>query len=54
MLDIVGNLASVIITLIIVAGFVACGAVFLFELGTLGLFMFKHSFRGPRPAGRQR
>lgn len=47
MLDILGNTASVLITFIIVAGFVACGAVVLFELGTMLWFTVKHAFQGP-------
>ena len=47
MVDILGNAASVLITFLIVAGFVACGAVVLFEIGAMLWFTVKHAFQGP-------
>lgn len=46
MLDLLGNISSVVITVVIVAGFLAFGALFVFEIGTMAIFWIKHSFQG--------
>ncbi len=43
MLDFLGNASSVIITAIIVAGFLAIAALVLFEVGAMILFWIRHS-----------
>jgi hypothetical protein len=43
MLDFLGNASSVLITVVIVAGFLALGAVFVFEISTMFYFWIKHS-----------
>lgn len=43
MLDFLGNASSVLITVVVVAGFLALGALFVFELGTMLWFWTKHS-----------
>lgn len=43
MLDFLGNFSSVLITFIVVVGFVAIAGVVVFEFGTLLYFWIKHS-----------
>lgn len=52
MLDTLAMIASVLISLVILAGFVAVAVILLFELGTMLLFWMKHAFMGSssRPA----
>jgi hypothetical protein len=44
MLDFMGNLSAVLISLIIVAGFLAVAGVVVFEIGTMLVFWLRHSF----------
>jgi hypothetical protein len=53
MLDNLAMISSVLITLIVVAGFVAVGLVLVFEIGSMLYLWLKHAFRGestPLPA----
>jgi len=46
MLDFLGNLSSVLISVVIVGGFLALGAVLVFQIGAMLVFWIKGSLRG--------
>jgi hypothetical protein len=46
MLDFLGNLSSVLISVVIVGGFLAIAAVVVFEIGAMFVFWIKGSLRG--------
>lgn len=46
MLDFLGNLSSVLISIVIVGGFVAIAALVVFEIGAMLVFWIRGSLRG--------
>lgn len=47
MLTFLAMLAAVLISLVTIAGFLALGAVVLFELGTMLMFWVRHALKEP-------